>query len=188
MYELVADPNEVGNIPPYTGIVSILGTFGFCCTASICFFSSCFITPNSKSDRQWKLFLQASGGLILLLLIDDAFQVHENFSTLLFGVEANISETNRTLQNILEMIVFAVYGSLFAAYAFYFMKLICTTELLGLTIAFMFFGLSLIVDLLPETLTGHFILEEGFKLLGIVSLMAYYIKTCYRKLKDRLIN
>ena len=31
---------------------------------------------------------------------------------------------------------------------------------------------------------GDFILEEGFKLLGIISLLTYYIRACYQKIKQ----
>ena len=74
----------------------------------------------------------------------------------------------------------------FKSLKFYFKKLICRTKTLLLIIAFGFLGMSILVDVLPEDLKGHFILEEGFKLLGIVSLMAYYIKVCYQKAKKLL--
>ncbi len=186
VYELVADPTEVGRIPPYTGIVSNIGLLLLCCTASTCFFSSYLIGTNNKHDEKWKLFFQCSGYFVLLLLIDDAFQLHENFSTLLFGIDANIAVVNRKLQNVLEAIVFGFYGSLFLFYGFYFRKLMYRTETLALVLAFGFFGMSIIVDLLPANLKGHNILEEGFKLLGITSLMTYYVRVCYQKVKKLL--
>lgn len=186
VYELVSDPHEVGRIAPYVGIVSNVGLLFFCCTATTCLFTSYLINTNNKQDKKWRLFFQCSGYLLLLLLIDDAFQIHENFSTLLFGVDANIGVINKKLQNILETIVFGLYGFLFCFYGFYFKKLICRTKTLLLIIAFGFLGMSILVDVLPEDLKGHFILEEGFKLLGIVSLMAYYIKVCYQKAKKLL--
>jgi hypothetical protein len=183
VYELVADPNEIGRIAPYAGIVSNLGLLLLCCAASTCFFSSYLIDTDNKHDKKWKLFLKYSGYLILLLLIDDAFQIHENFSTLLFGADANISVINKKLQNSLEVIVFSFYGSLFFLYGFYFRKLIYCTETLALILAFIFFFMSITVDVLPENLKGNFILEEGFKLLGMASLMTYYVKVCYQKTK-----
>lgn len=121
-----------------------------------------------------------------MLLVDDTFQIHENFSTFLFGVDANISVVNKMLQNILEIIVFSFYGLLFFFYGFYFRKLIYRTEILVLVLAFVFFFMSMVVDILPENMKGHYILEEGFKLLGIASLMTYYIKACYQKAKKLL--
>jgi hypothetical protein len=186
VYELVADSNEIGGIAPYSGIVSIFGLLLLCCAASICFFSSYLIDANNKDDEKWKLFFRCSGYFVLLLLIDDTFQIHENFSTLLFGVDANIGLVNKKLQNILESTVFSLYGSLFFFYGFYFRKLIYRTEFLVLILAFVFFSMSIAVDVLLENLKGHFILEEGFKLLGIASLMTYYVKACYQKAKKLL--
>ncbi len=186
VYELVADPNEIGQIPPYSGIVSNIGLLLFCFAVSICIFSSYLIDVRNSKDRKWKLFLQCSGYFVLLLLIDDAFQIHENLSTLLFGVEANISVVDKKLQNGLETVVFGFYGALFCLYGFYFRKLIYRTETLVLILAFCFFGMSIVIDVLPESLKGHFILEEGFKLLGIASLMTYYVKVCYQAIKKSL--
>ncbi|PSB10597.1 hypothetical protein C7B62_09005 [Pleurocapsa sp. CCALA 161] len=186
VYELVADSNEIGRIAPYAGAVSNFGLLLLCCAASICFFSSYLIDANNKHDEKWKLFFKCSGYFVLLLLIDDTFQLHENFSTLLFGADANISVTDHKLQNILEATVFTLYVSLFFFYGFYFRKLIYRTEILVLILALVFFFMSLVVDVLPENMKGHYILEEGFKLLGIASLMTYYVKACYQKAKKLL--
>ncbi|MGL6342463.1 MAG: hypothetical protein ACRC80_25380 [Waterburya sp.] len=186
VYELVADSNEIGRIAPYAGTVSNLGLLLLCCAASICFFSSYLIDANNKHDKKWKLFFKCSGYFVLLLLIDDTFQIHENFSTLLFGVDANISVVNKKLENILEAIIFSFYGVIFFFYIFYFRKLIYRTEILAFLLAFVFFFMSISVDFMPENLKGHFILEEGFKLLGIASLMTYYVKACYQKAKKLL--
>lgn len=186
VYELVADSNEIGGIAPYAGTVSNLGLLLLCCAASVCFFSSYLIDANNKHDQKWKLFFKCSGYFLLLLLIDDTFQLHENFSTLLFGVDANISVVNRKLENILEGIIFSFYGVILFFYSFYFRKLICRTEILAFLLAFIFFFMSIAVDFMPESLKGHFILEEGFKLLGIASLMTYYVKACYQKAKKLL--
>lgn len=186
VYELVADSNEIGRIAPYAGIVSNLGILLLCCATSICFFSSYLIDANNKNNKKWKLFFRCSGYFVLLLLIDDAFQIHENFSTLLFGADANITVVNKKLENILEAIIFGFYGAIFFCYGFYFRKLIYRTEILAFLLAFVFFFISLAVDFMPENLKAHFILEEGFKLLGIASLMAYYIKVCYQKAKKLL--
>lgn len=185
-YELTVDPNELGHMPPYTGMVSYFGLFLLCGTASTCFFSSYLIDTNNKQDEKWKLFFQCSGCLILLLLIDDAFQIHENFSTLLYGADANISLTNRKLQDILEATVFAIYGSLFFFYGLYFRKLLFSSEVLTLLLAFVFFSLSIIFDMLLGNMRGQFIFEEAFKLLGIVSLMTYYVRVCHQKVNSDL--
>jgi hypothetical protein len=132
------------------------------------------------------MFLLASGYLILWLLLDDLFQLHENFSTLLFGAEANIDQINKPLQHLLEAIVFGIYGSLFALYFFYFRKLIYRTDILVLLLALAFFSMSIIIDTLFESMRGGLVLEEGFKLLGIISFLTYYIRVCYQQVKQLL--
>lgn len=185
IYELVADPNEVGKVAPYTGFVSTIGILIFCATASICLFSACFAEYVSTGSKEWSFFLKCSGCFIVLLLIDDLWQIHENFPTLLFGATADVGLADKSLQNLLETIVFGLYGLLFATYLLRFRKILRQTEFLPLILSCGFFGLSAIVDLLLEDINGHFILEEGFKLLGIVSLSYYYIKTCFEQVKGR---
>jgi hypothetical protein len=184
IYELVADPTEVGKLAPYTGLVSTLGVLFWCGAGSICFFSAYLLKLSQKSNSKWSFFFLVSAYFILLFLIDDLFQLHENFSTLIFGVEANIAQTNRPLQHLLETIVFVIYGSLFTLYIFYFRKLIYQTNLLVLILALLFFTISLVIDVLFEGMKGDYILEEGFKLLGIISILTYYIKSCYQKIKQ----
>lgn len=184
LYELVADPAEVGNLAPYTGLVSTLGILLWCGSVSICFFSAYLLKISQKSNFKWQVFFLFSAYIMLWLLIDDLFQLHENFSTLLFGAEANIAQTNRPLQHLLETIVFGIYGSLFTLYIFYFRKLIYQTDLLVLILALLFFAISVVIDVLFEGMKGDFILEEGFKLLGIISLLTYYIRACYQKVKQ----
>jgi hypothetical protein len=184
VYELVADPAEVGNLAPYTGLVSTLGILFWCCAVSICFFSAYILKISKKTEPKWRMFLLASGYLLLWLLVDDLLQLHENFPTLLFGAKANIDKTNRPLQHLLETILFGIYGSLFALYMFYFRKLIYRTDILMLILALVFFGNSIIIDVLFENMKGDFILEEGFKLLGIISFLTYYIRVCYQKVKQ----
>ena len=184
VYELVADPNEVGKIAPYVGLVSTLGVLLLCSGVSACFFSSYLIEVRSRYDQKWQLFLRCSGCLLLVLLIDDAFQLHENFSTLLFWFDSSATTVSAELQNGLETIVFGVYGLAFLVYGVYFRKLIYRTETLPLLLAFLFLVMSLVVDLLFENVRGHFVMEEGFKLLGIVSLITYYIKASFQKVKS----
>lgn len=183
IYNLVADSNEIGHLPPYAGIVSNLGIWLWCCGASICFFSCYLINPNEKQGREWKLFFRFSAYFLFLLMLDDALQIHENFSTLLFGADAQISLVNKKLESILESLVFLFYFSLFIFYWFRFRKIISLTEIYPLILTAIFLALSFSFDVLPEGIKGHFILEEGFKLLGIVSLIIYYVKACYQKVK-----
>lgn len=180
MYELVADPNEVGQVAAYTGLVSTIGTLIFGATASACLFTAYLLGQIDRTTRKWQIFFQLSGFFILLLLADDLWQLHENFPGLLFG---NLVE-NDPWQNIGEAIVFGFYGLLFFLYLFKFKILLYQTRFTPLLIAILFFGLSTMIDIWLENISGHFVLEEGFKLLGIVSFSMYYFEVCEQQVKQ----
>ena len=181
MYELVADPNEVGQLAPYTGLVSTIGTLIFAATASTCFFTAYIVGIEPKA-RRWQIFLHFSGWFILLLLVDDLWQIHENIPVVLFGDLAK-----GAIQNIGEAVVFCFYGFLFFLYAFKFKTIIWQTRLIPLLIAILFFAASTIIDIFLTNVNGHFVLEEGFKLLGIVSFSMYYFEVCEKQI-EQLLN
>ena len=180
MYELVADPNEVGQLAPYTGIVSTIGILIFAATASTCFFTSYIVGIEPKA-RKWQMFLHLSGLFILLLLADDLWQIHENLPVVLLGDLAR-----GTIQNICETIIFGFYGLLLFWYLFKFRDVVFQTRLIPLLISILLFALSTIVDIFFTNINGHFVLEEGFKLLGIVSFSMYYFEVCEKQIKQLL--
>ena len=179
MYELVADPSEVGQVASYTGLVSTVGTLIFAATASTCIFSAYLIENINSQAKKWSLFLKFSGYFVLLLLADDLWQFHENFAPWLFG-----SAENRQIQNLGEAIVFGFYGLLFIAYLVKFRKLLYQTKLSTFILTVLFFVISTIIDIFFGNISGHFILEEGFKLLGIVSFSIYYFQLCFQQVKQ----
>ena len=180
MYELVADPNEVGQVAAYTGLVSTIGTLIFGATASTCLFTAYTIAQIDRKRVKWQKFLKISGFFILLLLADDLWQLHENFPVLLFG---SLVENDK-FQNIGEAIIFSFYGILFILYLLKFKNFLDRTRLTPLLLAILFFGASTIIDIWLENISGHFVLEEGFKLLGIVSFSMYYFEVCYWRVKQ----
>lgn len=178
MYELTADPAEVARKPPYTGLFSQLGNLLWCGTAAICIFTAFLIKVDLDSRRRWFTFLIASFCLTAFLLLDDLFQVHEYYPVLFLGFDTKIPLENRTLQNLFEALFFVIYFASFGIYLFSFRHHVRQTEYLPFLFAIVFFGLSIVVDLAPETLLGHYIIEESFKLLGIISWITYFSRTC----------
>lgn len=187
-YALTADPTEVAGISPYTGLISNVGILLWCGTAAICIFSASLAKLDPACFRKWFAFLLASGCLTTLLLLDDMFQLHESYPALFFGADADLPRNNRRLQNILEALFFTVYFACFILYIFYFRRHIQRTEYLFLVMAFLFFGLSTVIDMTPETMKGHYIIEESFKLLGIVSWLTYFYRTCKAVIQQLAIN
>lgn len=177
MYELVADPTEVGQVAAYTGLVSTIGILIFAATASTCLFTAYLLEKIDRRARKWQVFLKISGLFILLLLADDLWQFHEYFPSLLFG---DLAE-DRTVQDLGEAIVLCFYGFLFILYLLKFKHYFYQTRLTLFIAALLFFILSTIIDIWLANISGHFILEEGLKLLGIVSFSMYYFEVCEQR-------
>ena len=187
MYQLTADLAEVAGQPPYTGLISNIGNLLWCGTAAICIFSAFLTKLDPTCSRRWFTFLLTSFFLTTVLLLDDMFQVHEYYHVL-FGFDGNLSRENRLLQNLFEALFFIVYLVWFIFYIFYFRKHLRRTEYLFLVIAFLFFGLSIVIDMTPETVKGHHFMEEGCKLLGIISWLTYFSRTCSSVIRQLIAN
>jgi hypothetical protein len=188
MYQLTADLAEVAGQPPYTGLISNIGNLLWCGTAAICIFSAFLTKLDPTCSRRWFTFLLTSFFLTTLLLLDDMFQVHEYYHVLFFGYDVNLRNENRLLQNLFEALFFIIYLVCFLLYIFYFRKHLRRTEYLFLVIAFLFFGLSIVIDMTPETVKGHHLMEEGCKLLGIISWLTYFSKTCSSVIRQLIAN
>ena len=81
------------------------------------------------------------GGLIsLVLLLDDFFMFDEYIYPIYLGIN--------------EKAVLIVYGMLILFYLVNFRKIIRNTEFLFILLAVLFFALSVVVDLLPESLSS----------------------------------
>jgi hypothetical protein len=178
MYELTADPAEVVGKPPYTGFFSNIGIVLWSSTAAICIFSALLTKVNQSCFRKWFNFLLSSFFLTSFLLLDDLFQLHETYPVLFFGVNANLPENNRQLQNLLEGLFFVIYFIYVFLYLLYFRKHIQQTEYQFMVLALLFFFLSIAVDMNTMIKLGHDIIEETFKLLGIITWLIYFSKTC----------
>ncbi|AKG20512.1 hypothetical protein [Calothrix sp. 336/3] len=185
MYQLVADPTEVSHQPAYVGMFSLIGSFCWCATSAICIFSALILRPNNttKFSQNIFLFLLFSGIISTQLLLDDTFQLHEQFSFIIYGFKTEIS---RSSQNLAEMLVFAIYGIEFATFILLFGKLILASRPLFLALTVMFFGISTILDMTPEEMHNFHIVEEYFKLLGIFSWLMYYFRFCTEQVKNNL--
>lgn len=163
------DPVEVAHITPFIGVASNLGVILWSASATICLFSWA-ILRHSLGETRFSTFLLCSGLMTILLLLDDLFLFHEIVFPRYFGVN--------------EKIVFIGYGGLILCWMVMFKKCILKTEYLILLIAFGFFGLSLFIDTFQyriESVIGDWriLFEDGFKLLGIVGWLGYFLRCCF---------
>jgi hypothetical protein len=181
IYELVADPGEITKQPSHLGFLSQVGNLLWCATAAICLFSAYIVRvePIVRSKRLF-LFLLVSGLFSGQLLLDDLFRLHEKAGKILFGSEVPISTA---AQNFAEMLVFVIYILFTVAFLSSFRKVILRSNYLFLLLAICFFGLSILVDMTPDTMPGHHLIEESAKLLGIFSWFIYFVRFCLQNLR-----
>ncbi len=163
------DPAALFDASPFIGVISNIGILFWCSTATVCFFSSTLqVTHGSKIVAK---FLIYSGLLTSLLLFDDLFMLHETvFPDIL---------------HIPEKVVYLVYLVLVISYFIKFRDSILQTEYVVLFLACTFFGLSVISDVLLPQEGMEFLIEDGFKLFGIVTWFIYFSRTCYKVMRNK---
>jgi len=173
---LTRDPMAVVSGHPLIGALSNIGILFWCTAAATCFFVGLILQLQRRTPVSW--FLICSGVLTSVLLLDDLFMFHEVLAPDYLGLN--------------EKLVVAGYGLAVVICVVRFRRVILGTEYLLLTFAFAFFGMSIIVDVLLRVLTVDntlsmgtenwlYLVEDGLKLLGIVSWCGYYIRFAYQQ-------
>ncbi|WP_026006156.1 hypothetical protein [Moritella dasanensis] len=156
------DPTVVLGGPSYVGFISNIGMLFWAFTAAICLFSS--VIHKQGNNKTTSQFLLYSGLLTLWLLLDDMFMLHDSLLP------------NHLM--IPEKLVYLGYVVMVLVYLVKFRTEILSHEYATLFIAFSFFALSVLADLLLEQQGYEFLLEDGFKLFGIVTWFIFFFRTC----------
>jgi len=165
---LTRDPVAVGQLPVYTGFLSQIGIFFWVTAVAICLFCSAVLARLVIRPRL-KRFLLISALLTLLLALDELFMLHETVLPRL---------------GIPERVVLSSYLLFFGLYFARYYRLIWRTEFLPLLMALFFFGVSLLIDQRPLTNPNlHYLVEDGTKLVGIISWMAYFFQVSLQALQ-----
>lgn len=167
------DPAVIGNINPLAGIASHLGILVLTASGAICVFSWAILQSN-RSTKKFSLFLLGLGSFSLLLGLDDLFMLHESIYPRLFRVSENV--------------ILLIYGMLVIGGIVKSWRTILQTDYSIFLVALIFFALSLLVDAFPEaieTIIGQWriLLEDGFKLLGIIGWFGYSWRASMQALK-----
>jgi len=183
-YELLADPAESAGISPLTGFFTQIGLFQWAAAIGVCLFSSSFSGKVNPENFAWRLFLNFSAVLSLLLLFDDAFQLHETY------YYALVDKNNISLftKNFFEAVFFGFYALLIGFYITRFRNFYKKTNHRILSAALICFVMSLLIDVIPhEDSSRSMLIEESFKFLGISMWLFYladsgkrYISRCLR--------
>jgi len=166
---LLRDPAATFEAPFYVGMISNIGILIWCASTSICFFT--FAITRQHSTLMMSSFLLGSGAINCLLLFDDFFLLHEEvFPNYLYLSEKKV------------MVLYLMFG---LWYAWKHRKTILKTHFLFLITAISFFVLSVGCDqatfYFPESWLEdgtQKLIEDGLKLLGIVTFAYYYIDLC----------
>lgn len=161
------DPMAVSNGKPYYGFVSNISILFWCATASICLYSWCLKRWIGQTEGLYFLFF--SFALTTVLLLDDLFMLHEYVFPKMMGIR--------------QRYVIFIYMLITVAYLFSFRKQIIGRHATKLMAAFGFFVVSLFVDLFPlGSNQWQYLVEDGAKLLGIVSWFNYFVHVCKEQL------
>jgi hypothetical protein len=161
MSSLTRDPNAVAGARFYVGFISQIGVLAWAAAVAVCLFGRSLLPADDSGHRR---FLVDSALLTTVLATDDLFLLHEH----VFPVHLGLSE----------MFVYAVHFAFVGYYLLRYSRLILQTEYALLSLAFICFGGSLFVDMLPSyDADVAYLLEDGAKLAGIASWLAFYLRS-----------
>ncbi|NJN00110.1 MAG: hypothetical protein HC800_25870 [Phormidesmis sp. RL_2_1] len=160
------DPASISQIHPLAGFSSNLGALLWTACAATCLFSH-MVLRDSLNKGEIARFLLCSGLLTTMLLLDDFFLLHDFIYPQYLGIN--------------EKAVLLGYGGILLVWLLAFRRIILRTDYWLLLISLGFFTLSIGVDGLQsliDALIGdlRILLEDGFKLFGIVGWLGYFMK------------
>lgn len=172
--DFTRDVTTLAGLPFYAGALSTLGLLLWSAAVAVCFFTYSLLRP--KTDAPIVRYIGFGGGLTMLLLIDDAYLLHEQVFPGYLGVPQ-------------EAVVVA-YPVLALLFAWSYRHVLAQTHYLLFLLSVTAFAGSIGADFviylfLPET--GVLMLvEDGSKLVGIVGWTVYFSHTCRVALAERL--
>lgn len=131
---LTHDPMAIVDESFYFGAISQIGILIWCTAGSACLLGLIILKRLNTHGQEFSNFFMASFWLTTLLMLDDLFMVHDKVFPIHLGID--------------EKIVYAVYAIAVLLYLFRFRKKILKTNFRMLVLAFVFFGLSIGIDLI----------------------------------------
>lgn len=173
------DPVAEFSAPMYVGLISNLGIVLWASAASVCLLGAWLLRLDPARKEQTR-FLAAAGLVSSVLLFDDLYLLHE--------------EILPERLHIPQPIVLAAYVVLVAWFLFRFRSLIEGTDFVLLVLAGVFFAGSVLIDVIfpdgefsiVDDLPGRDLVEDGPKLLGIVSWTIYMWRTATQLVRTKV--
>ncbi len=165
----------IAELPVYAGSVSTVGFMLWASAAALCFLTA-FVLHRVRVEPQLRNYMILAGILTLALLVDDAFMIHEHAPSL--GISSEL--------------VFVFHGIFLAVLLVRHAREILRTDYILLLAALLFLGASVLIDKLHDykilwdlgirSYGLMYLMEDGFKLLGIVGWCTYFMWTSYELL------
>lgn len=162
---LTRDFSALVDAPVYTAFLSQLGMFFWAGAAAICIISGALLSGN-QDMKNYRTFFYASAGISLMLGLDDMFLLHESVFPFLLGIPENV--------------VYLGYMVIMIVYGLRYLKILLSTEYILFSLAILFFGLSIIVDI-TNFYDGY--IEDPFKFIGMVFWTTYYFRAGKQTIK-----
>lgn len=172
--DLTRDTNAVLKVPPYVGVLSNVGVLLWAAAAALALFAAALLWLAGRRDRV-TAFLTLLGLLTGLLVIDDLFMVHE----WVFPMVLSFPPWLLLVGEAVGLVVLLAAG----------WPVLANANLFFLGSALGGFSGSVALDFLPhDLLPGHYLLEDGFKFVGIVNWLAFTVQLCARHLVARVAS
>lgn len=172
--DLTTEPTTIAGLPPYAGVVSTLGCFGWSAAVGMFLLGACLLVE--QRHRHEAAFLVCSAIFSAYIGLDDAFTFHEAVLPAI---------------GIPESLTYAAIGIAVVVYAASFRHHIRRSAWLFLLVAVALLGSSVLLDKASELLMIsraqglQMFVEDGVKLFGICSWVAYAALTTRGLLRCR---
>lgn len=166
------DPAATFRANPITGLQSNVGILVWFLGAAITLFAGA-VLPSGIEQRRWKSFFYWSGAITLALTLDDFFQIHEEVAPRYAGLN--------------DKVVVGTYGLALLAHLLINRRTIAETEYRLLGAALVLFAMENGIDFFQDEWRSRWriFVEDGFKLLGIVTWTSYHVQTAFGVVRRR---
>lgn len=174
--DFLEDPAQLVGYDSYLGLINNLGIALWASAVAVCIFTYIALRRMGKSKDISK-FVLFFGLFTLILFFDDLFLIHEWL--------ANYFS---------EFIIPLAFVIIFILLLFRFRATILNTNYLFLVIAILFFGISLVFDVIQSLKIFLFLegiaplFEDGSKFLGIISWLTYFARVGLTSLRSKDID
>ena len=168
------DPNTITHAPFYVGAISNLGVILWTASATLCIFSY-VVLKQYKPESPFRFLMLHAGIITTILMLDDLYMWHEEMFPEYLKIPENF--------------LYAFYAVYFSFFIIRFKNSLLQSEYLILVAAFLFLGVSVLMDdmvdlkLFPKKLLFIYkhetLFEDLFKSLGILTWFVYFSLTCF---------